>query len=165
MSGDLIKWYEEEVAELEAASGCPEPLTKQIGSAFDLELLARKMVARDDMLSKCESPIEVALGTCIVAGIGHVFEANGLELWPQYRWRGFRMDFAIRRGNTPVMFIECDGKEFHSTPAQIANDRRKDDAAERAEIPILRFTGSEIFRSPDGCVHRVLEYLVRRSVV
>lgn len=55
-----------------------------------------------------------------------------------------------------VVLIECDGRDFHCTDAQIANDRRKDAAAALAGIRVLRFTGSEIFHNPTRCAAVVL---------
>jgi very-short-patch-repair endonuclease len=49
------------------------------------------------------------------------------------------------------VLIECDGKEFHSTPKQIANDRRKEAAAWHAGMGIVRFTGSDIHQDTRNC--------------
>lgn len=110
-------------------------------SAVDHAHLSVKLAPR------CESPIEIEFGARLLRQL----RGTDLTLAPQYEWLRFRIDFALMRGDTPVVFIECDGKEFHSTSEQLANDRRKDAAAARAGIPLLRFSGSDIFRRSIAC--------------
>ena len=94
---------------------------------------------------QCESPIEIELGAALIEKI----KGTAWQVIPQYKWQRFRIDFAIAPadGGDPILFIECDGKQFHSTPEQIQRDRRKDAAAKAADIPLLRFTGAEIFHN------------------
>lgn len=102
----------------------------------------------------CESPIEVDLGAHILRLLPAQF-----QLKPQFRIARFRFDFAVMFDGHALVLIECDGRDFHCTDAQIANDRRKDVAAARAGIKVLRFTGSQIFRYPAWCARHVLEHL------
>jgi hypothetical protein len=69
------------------------------------------------------------------------------------------MDFAIKvAGVDPgLVFVECDGKEFHSSPAQIARDRLKDKLARDAGIALRRFTGSEINKRGDACAYFIVD--------
>jgi very-short-patch-repair endonuclease len=127
--------------------------------------LAVRIAQRAKLLPQCESPIEADLGASILLHLGHILEPAGLTLQPQFRFDRFRWDFAILKAGKAVLLIECDGKEFHSSPERIANDRRKNLCAAAAHIPLLRFTGSEIFRFADGCTHRVLEQLVISGAV
>lgn len=106
----------------------------------------------------CESPIEIELGAYVLREI----EDRGIRLAAQYNWLSFRMDFALLREYLPLLFIECDGKEFHSTPDQIANDRRKDAAAAAARIPLLRFSGSDIFRRGEACAQLAVAEALRQ---
>jgi len=161
-SGALIERYEQENAEIEAEHGVAPPMHRL---TFDVEKLKDRVITRDKLAPLCESPIEIALGTDIVVELRHILIEHGIKLRPQYRWQRWRMDFAMIKAGAPVLFIECDGREYHSTPEQLANDKRKDDAAAAAGIPLLRFGGVEIYKYTDGCVHRVLEYLVRVGAV
>jgi len=100
----------------------------------------------------CESPIEVQLGAELMRRL-----PSGFRLEPQYPFQGFRMDFAvIAPAGNACLFIECDGKAFHSTREQKANDRAKDASAALMQIPLLRFTGSNIFRDAAGCARAVV---------
>lgn len=128
-------------------------------------IVAAKAAVRTQFTKICESPIEVHLATSIAAIIGPLLIANGLELRPQYPWLRYRIDFAIVRREEPFLFIECDGRDYHSTPEQLANDKRKDDAAATAGIALLRFSGSEIYKFVDGCVQRVLEHLAQSGAI
>lgn len=105
----------------------------------------------------CESPIEVQFGAALTL----LIPGSGFTLVEQYPWLRWRMDFALIRADVPAMFIECDGAEFHSTPAQIANDRRKDAATKAAGIELLRFTGSDIYQTADHCAAIVMHRLAQ----
>ncbi len=129
----------------------------------------------------CGSPIEVMLGSAILVGLNltHGFRpdvfvelvtnenqapssAASVSLIPQYRWSRYRIDFAILFHQMPdrTIFIECDGHDFHErTKEQAASDRSRDRAIQEAGIPILRFTGSEINRSPGHCAFSILTFI------
>jgi very-short-patch-repair endonuclease len=98
------------------------------------------------LVSVCESPIEVELGSQLGTKAVH-----GYDVVPQFKWLRYRMDFAILRRDAIVAFIECDGAEFHSTDAQIRNDTKKNDAAREAGIIMFRFSGAQIFRNAGAC--------------
>lgn len=125
------------------------------------------------MAGNTESPIETIFGARIsfhlrrfCSHLGWSF-AVGVDqadilLLPQYPIGRFRYDFALLVRGVPEIVIECDGKEFHSTDSQIANDRFKDYLAKDAGIEILRFTGSELNRDADRCVRVALGMLFER---
>lgn len=55
--------------------------------------------------------------------------------------------------------IECDGHQFHSsTKEQAARDRSRDRQAQLADIPMLRFTGTEIWADPGGCADAITRW-------
>jgi very-short-patch-repair endonuclease len=119
----------------------------------------------------CESPIESMLGAAIL----EMFErANvrltlckadrlegapaGLLLVPQFRWGYYRSDWAIVVAKPlSAILIECDGREFHSSPEQKAHDAKKDRAALDRGYLTMRFTGSEIFRDADACALKIYD--------
>lgn len=122
--------------------------------------------------SSCESPIEEALGAeillaaeragivlrlCTTVDLSN--QDDGLILVPQFRWSVYRSDWAIMKNlpDASALLIECDGKEFHSSPEQIVHDLKKDAAALDRGFLTLRFSGSEIYRQPRQCAARVLE--------
>jgi very-short-patch-repair endonuclease len=94
-----------------------------------------------DWIVLCESPIELSLAISLAPIL-----PDDVQLIAQYPLQNYRMDFAIVADGRPLLFIECDGRAFHSTPAQLANDAAKDKTAARLGIPLLRLTGSAIFR-------------------
>lgn len=118
-----------------------EPLPRPLSFADYFICLARTAL---ELKRVCESPIEVHLGTELVTLL-----SKSEQLTPQFKLDRFRYDFALD-GQRKVL-IECDGAEFHSTRAQQENDRLKDQAASRAGFPLLRFSGSDIFRNAKGC--------------
>lgn len=133
----------------------------------------------------CESPIEVMFGsTLLLAGMladgpgkmGRPYfalqsqetldlKASLVAVVPQYNWKGFRIDFALccEHLEGPV-FIECDGHDFHErTKEQASRDRSKDRAIQEAGIVVLRFTGSEIYRSPNDCAAQAISVIGKRA--
>jgi very-short-patch-repair endonuclease len=64
----------------------------------------------------------------------------------------------------PLVLVECDGKEFHSSVDQQANDKLKDAAASRMGIRLIRFTGSEIHRDIDACVKYAMSVIINAAV-
>jgi len=131
------------------------------------------------MLGACESPIERILGAsfllCARLGTlkfkvcGHLEQEKYAKeftclIVPQYPWNGYRIDFAFVMPDfkNGLTFVECDGHQFHErTPDQAARDRSKDRKAQEAGIPILRFTGREIYRDPVACVDQIGKFLTR----
>jgi very-short-patch-repair endonuclease len=78
-------------------------------------------------------------------------------LMPQYKWRNFRIDWAVKVTflQQPYFFIECDGREFHSSEEQQLRDRKKNEAASAVGIPIFRFSGRDIDRNAAACIRLV----------
>lgn len=93
-----------------------------------------------------------------------------LELWgprdqldfyitPQARIGKFRADFLLwfsfgtHHGG---VIVECDGHQFHErNKEQAARDKSRDRELLSAGYPVMRFTGSEIFKDPLGCKEQV----------
>lgn len=125
----------------------------------------------------CESEIEKLLGATILASLRLAFgervivckpEDEGsrpvervILIIPQYRFLNYRIDFAMRITrpedlSKQYVFIECDGHDFHErTKEQAARDRKRDREIQTAGFPLLRFTGSEIYRDPTACVSQI----------
>ena len=97
---------------------------------------------------------------------------NKLMLIPQFQLGQYRLDFlAIGRdwyghpdhnGPVKVFAVECDGHDYHErTKEQAARDRSRDRAIQRAGLPVLRFTGSEIYADPLKCAEEVWRFIGR----
>lgn len=70
----------------------------------------------------------------------------------------YRLDVVIR-GKAVTLDVEIDGRDFHSTPEQIANDEARTLDLEAAGWEVIRFTGSDVWRDPTGCARRTREAL------
>lgn len=106
-----------------------------------------------------------------VAG-GHAVHIGGyapdaLFVWPQVDVGKYRADFVVEhafeyRGNREqraVAAIECDGHDFHErTKQQAARDRKRDREFQRIGLPVLRFTGSEIWKDAARCAFEVIRH-------
>lgn len=129
----------------------------------------------------CESPIEIELGSqlfSVLSGYRDLFvtticpndEApsrapDEVLIVPQFRFARYRTDLAVRFPWLPRrwVFVECDGKEFHSTAEQIVRDRGRQQEMMDAGFRVFRFTGAEIRRYAASCARVVAEYgLARR---
>jgi very-short-patch-repair endonuclease len=101
----------------------------------------------------CESPIEERLALHLAIAL------VGEKLENQRRVETdsgtFRLDFAFEIAGKKVA-IECDGHEFHErTKEQAARDKARDRALTAAGWRVLRFTGSEIWKSPERCAAEI----------
>lgn len=84
----------------------------------------------------------------------------GFYLYPQKKTGNYRVDFLIERrkysgvrGNKSYVdsswIVECDGHEFHEkTKEQVSRDKRRDRELTVLGHRMLRFSGSDIFKSP-----------------
>lgn len=99
-----------------------------------------------------ESPIEHLLyDACIDFGIA------GLRL--QFPVGPYRADLAIPHVK---IAIEADGADYHQDKAR---DKKRDDYFRSQGWQVLRFTGSQIHRDPEGCGRVVKEALDNRTVL
>jgi very-short-patch-repair endonuclease len=95
-------------------------------------------------------------------------EICGVHICPQMQIGKYRADFvaryASRRGGVAYGAIECDGHNYHDlTKEQASHDRERDRFFQQSGLLILRYTGSEIWRSPLKCAADALSILEKRS--
>lgn len=165
------------VSDLISESRTPiEPFTLTINDC--LKAIRENVLRRRSIEPYCESPIEVDFAAAFVellAGLSiPVLFAPGMDkddfgsaeilVIPQWPIERFRFDFLLSSSFSGLrrVLVECDGKEFHSAPEQIANDRNKDAAAGKLGLTVLRFTGAELhFRARECAAHAALELGVR----
>lgn len=130
-----------------------------------------------------QSPIEAQLGSamlwmdCDWAGFPSVDEADLFErnicagpgsvnflITPQAKIGKYTVDFLLWfscNGKRSGIVIECDGHNFHErTKEQAAHDKRRDRELLLAGYPVMRFTGSEIFKDVTACVAQIFEQAV-----
>lgn len=60
------------------------------------------------------------------------------------------------------LVVECDGHDFHEkTKAQAARDKQRDRKLMSMGYHIMRFTGSEMWKNPQQCVHEATGFVGR----
>lgn len=140
----------------------------------------------EELAQVCESPIEAMLGLAFLVsqrlydlGGEHevyqlcrpadyaLLEKRRLQsyLVPQFRWQEYRIDWMIDDAllRPQMIFVECDGHNFHNiTPEQAQRDRARDRAIQAAGVPILRFTGAEIYRDAGQCANAIFDFVLAR---
>jgi very-short-patch-repair endonuclease len=88
---------------------------------------------------------------------------EGLFIIPQQQIDRYRVDFLIElryAGRVKAIVVECDGHDYHErTKEQAAKDKSRDRYLVAKGYPVLRFTGSEIYRSPEQCAAEVANQL------
>jgi very-short-patch-repair endonuclease len=67
-----------------------------------------------------------------------------------------RLDFHLK--GTPVV-IECDGYEYHSSPAAFARDRERNNALLARGFKVLHWTWSDVCTKPEALIQQVSEVL------
>lgn len=140
-----------------------------LGGAF-ASVVERARIAMEASRT-ADSPIETILGSAIVLCFqnnGRPLalasepspEAKGLLLVPQFKWGIYRSDWAIYNPKTTgALLIECDGRDFHTSPEQVSHDKRKDQAAHDRGYLTMRFTGSQIHRGADACAAEIFNFV------
>ena len=102
-------------------------------------------------LRKCESPIERKL-------LRALWNRNH-NVVCQYPFGWYRLDMAIPGLKID---IECDGKAYHSTPAQRAHDKKRNAYLRSKGWKVLRFSGSQIKRDVGTVVKRIEQEIQRK---
>lgn len=71
----------------------------------------------------------------------------------------YRVDFLFTSycdTHVRKLAVECDGHDYHErTKEQAARDRARDRKLTSQGITVMRFTGSEIYKDPAGCVEEI----------
>jgi len=88
---------------------------------------------------------------------------EGAACWitPQAHIGSYRADFVLwfkcNKASGGIV-IECDGHAFHErTKEQATRDKKRDREILGTGYPVVRFTGSEIFKNPSACAEQIAE--------
>lgn len=123
----------------------------------------------------CQSPIEKTLYCAILflRDLGQYKRFSHLYcVEPQYKIRTEKqnriMDFAIIDADTDdqdiVVFIECDGFDYHAkTKEQFTYTQQKDRELKTMGYNVLHFTGTEIYTNPLKCADEVWKFVKKRE--
>ena len=119
-----------------------------------------------------DSAIEIMLGNSILkifnkagskislGAANDIKKSSPLILVPQFRWLHYRSDYAVLGSSKGIFLIECDGRDFHSSPNQVLHDAQKDSDALSLGYRTIRFWGAQIYKDPDKCAYRILDLII-----
>lgn len=103
-----------------------------------------------------------------------IYGSLDIGISPQYPIKNYRADFLLVFGYfdrdekqllEDKIIIEIDGHDFHEkTKEQAANDKRRDREFASLGYTVLRYTGSEVFRSDDACVSDTIFCIINRCL-
>ena len=130
-----------------------------------------------DAIVDCESPIEQAMAL-EMERIGlfnsRYFTAGEIDIVSidkqvvlQVNEKKYRVDFLIpvvyhiKQGNFGKLFVvECDGHDYHEkTKEQVAKNNQRERDLKSAGYEVVRFSGSEIYKSPHKCIKDLLRII------
>lgn len=86
-----------------------------------------------------------------------------IYLHPQFKIGNYRLDFMAlvrdMQGKNWRFAIECDGKEFHSTPEQIAHDTRRTEVLTQLGYIVLRYPGGALHHQAGPCADEIQTFI------
>jgi len=131
----------------------------------------------DECLINCESPIEQLLSIEMISNGLYLFdiftndEIDVITIKNQEvietANRNYRVDFLIpvqystkKTSYYKQFIIECDGHDYHEkTKKQVAYNNQRERDLKSAGYEVIRFSGSEIYKSPYNCVKEIAKII------
>ena len=74
--------------------------------------------------------------------------------------RRYRFDFLVFYDGGAIA-VELDGHDYHKTKEQRGRDAQRDRWFAARKLTTVRFTGSQVYADPEGCVKELLDVLLR----
>ena len=145
-----------------------------------LEAVGRQLIIGSErFLAACQSPIERVFAAAVYTRnvallyndpvftytVGCPLDCPasfpGLHIYPQTEVDGYRLDFLFVdcTNEEEICFtvVECDGHDYHErTKQQASHDKRRDRHFTKKGWKVVRFTGSDIWADPAGCVEEAI---------
>jgi hypothetical protein len=97
---------------------------------------------------------------CNPNGIEFVLHVDVSPSWGQGKRFDIFLDSTSAYMTTLDIAVELDGAKFHSSPDQVASDKKKDRTALYNERAVVRFTGSEIYNDAKSLCKELIEYII-----
>lgn len=136
-----------------------------------------------ELLKNCDSPIE----KIFLVNLKFMGDLSNLKLNIKNQYeisvndKNYKLDFYITasqrykvenkvgivtKSREVSLCVECDGHDFHEkTKEQVAHDKQRERNLVKAGHKLIRFTGSEIYKSPQKCAFetiKILESLLKK---
>lgn len=80
--------------------------------------------------------------------------SRNLQFIPQAKFGRHIVDFLVEC-NQRKLLIECDGRDFHNPQ----KDKERESILKQYNIPLIRFSGSELFSNVTSCVDKVEQFI------
>jgi len=98
------------------------------------------------------------LGSPIELRLFKAFKAKKIDVIPQYKVKGYRIDLAYFPEGEDAevkIAIECDGRKYHTLAKDKEWDREKNKFLRKEGWRVVRFTGRQINKDPYKLVNKV----------
>jgi len=109
----------------------------------------------DAQLALCDSPMEKRFLRAAWPVLSHRW-----RVVTQYPLAGYQIDVALPDLR---IAIEVDGRDYHTKPQQVDDDKRRDRHLMLRGWLTIRYPGSEIYADADGCAREVEQIILARS--
>ena len=147
---------------------------------FEEEHIVRELEHIESfVINECESPMEELFAIAfysygakdfVDASLHYHFDGKRyLVIRQQMKVEKYRADFLIeiKGGNVETSYyvVEIDGHDFHEkTKEQVKRRNERDRFFASKGMTVIRFSGSEVYNDPDGCVESVCECIIDNEI-
>ena len=159
---------------------CPKTVEKNIlefENAYNNTLIGTNLLSGKTDLECCCSPIEQLY--FIALKNSSIYENMELIVEPQKEiyanGKKYKVDFYITASELfslvkndehtiysreVILCVECDGHDFHEkTKEQVSKDKSRERDIMSIGLNLIRFSGSEIYKSPNKCAIQTIKIL------
>ncbi|WP_052807261.1 endonuclease domain-containing protein [Risungbinella massiliensis] len=96
----------------------------------------------------------------IEARLYDALKQAGYNVHAQYQIAGYAVDLVLKKER---IAIECDGANYHSSPDQKRNDRKKTRVLRKYGWKVLRFTGRQINQNINGVLEKIAKEVLAQK--
>ena len=113
-----------------------------------------RAVSQNNGLSESESPFEEEVYDQLLSH----FKDEEIEIEPQYKIGGFRVDFLIKTKSKDII-LECDGKAYHQSEEAYAHDIYRQRELENLGYTVYRIWSTNWFNYRDREVLKLVKFI------
>ena len=102
--------------------------------------------------------VEVLFESNFERDIYHVLKSYGIELTPQVKVGGYRLDFTVTNDKNQKIVIECDGDRYHGIN-ELEHDLDRQSVLERCGWKFVRIRASEFYYNREESINNLINQI------